>query len=73
MTLIITYDAAGNITGRISMSDGTQVVNYPNNIEIDGEDYAAVPEDWAEIDLNKKSLRPKPGRVDPTSKGRTRN
>ena len=70
MKLFITHDLAGTVTGRFSASDPKQMENYPSAVEIDTEDYHAKPEIWGEVDVVKKTLHPKPGKSDPTSKRR---
>ena len=73
MKHIAVYDDNGKIIGRISVTDDLQALNYPNRVELDSEDSASLPELWAEVDVRKKSLRPKSGKVDPTTKRRTRD
>ena len=72
MKLIVVHDGAGKIIGRIAMSDDREAANYTNRIEIDEEDSNSEPERWAEVDIETKTLRPKAGQSDPTSKKRRR-
>lgn len=70
MKKIVVYDHSGKIIGVVVMTDGKQADNYPNRIDIDDEDFSSKPHLWAEVDVEKKSLHPKPGESDPTGKGR---
>ena len=70
MKLFVIHDSAGNIVGRYMVTDDLQADTYRNRVDIDNEDYASRPEQWAEINIGTKEIRPKPGEVDPTSKGR---
>lgn len=70
MRQIIVYAPDGSIVGRVQMSDPTQANNYPMAVDVDAEDFNSEPERWAEVDIQKKTLHPKPGKVDPTSRGR---
>jgi hypothetical protein len=70
MKMILIYDDAGKVVGTVSMTDDSQTANYAKHIEIDGEDFRSNPHEWAEVDVVKKTIHPKPGGVDPTGKQR---
>ena len=70
MKRFVIYNSTGEIIGRIQLGDASQIINYPEAVEVDGEDFASVPEEWAEVDKDRKTLHPKPGKIDPTGKGR---
>lgn len=50
--------------------DQLAILDTSCSIEVDAEDYDSHPEQWAEVDKNACTLRPKPGKTDPTSKRR---
>lgn len=72
MKLFIVYDPTGNIIGRYMTTDNAQADKYAYGVDIDNEDYTSKPEQWAEVDIITKKLRPKFGAIDPTNKGRRR-
>lgn len=39
-------------------------------LELDDEDFESGPYLWAEIDVQRKTIHPKAGKIDPTSKQR---
>ena len=70
MKFFIVYDGAGEIVGRYSVTDPKQMENYPAAVETDSADYHSTPEHWAEVDVTKKTIHPKPDNSDPTGKAR---
>jgi hypothetical protein len=70
----VIYDpATGKILARVLIGGPDQDhVFSPHRVAVDGEDFDSEPEKWAEVDTETQTLRPQPGKVDPTSKARRR-